>query len=856
MKSPNLQILFFLCFASISQAQIAETPVGKMVSINEDKAYLSFDKPFYTTGETMYFKAFLANATTHVPDSAQTVLYVDVIEIVTKRTILQQKLKMQNGQASSSFLTEGVAGAVFVHAYTRWMSNLAADYHFNKSIQIFAPKDANALTITPKTDDKTPKKKIGARPDVAENTNDAVRNAGQQKDDNASSKSNLKKVKSLQFFPESGNILAKFANRVAFKATNELGKGIAIRGIIKNEKGDSVQEFSDTFLGMGRFNLVVEKAEKFTAEVRNYDGTTTAFSLPDVLLKGAVMVIEQKQDTADVSIVFYVNYDSLSMPNGFNLLVHQRGKICFYNPIIVKNKANLRMFRLKVPRTAFNEEGIATFSLFDEKNNPLAERLLFIRNAKRELNINLTTEKSVFDKRERVTVKIDATNNDGQPVAANLSFAVTNNDKIGTPQYAEDFRAYMLLRSDLRGHIEQPNYYFEDTTAKARLALDNLLMTQGWRRFDWKEKPDSLYFKHERGLGVEAVLYKRKKPAANAITVLLLKRDEDKTQSVFTQTDENGRFVVQNLDFIDSALLFVNVANSTKTYTVEQVTPKSTPSVSDPKTYFADQPAVNLNAYLEASQAVLLDKKLRTEREIMLQEVEIKARKIDPLIKDPRSSFMTADRSFVIDSNETGMLLSFLESRGIRSRTTEDGDILLLKGRGDLGGTSFGVVIDGLGQFDGRMLPNMFMQDIQRIEIIYNGNGGFMGVNTVMNTSTDGVTNSSTDGVVNIMTKASDPNYWKTHQNNYNNDIPTLLLKGYAKQRQFYTPDYAEKKDEHALADHRTTLYWSPAVQTDKNGKATVSFFTSDDTQNAKILVEGIDGTGKIGVGKGSFKVN
>ena len=187
------------------------------------------------------------------------------------------------------------------------MSNLAADYHFNKSIQIFAPKDAGALVIAPKTEDKMPKKKIGAKPDIAGNNNDAVRSAGQQKDDNASSKSNLKKVKSLQFFPESGNILAKFANRVAFKATNELGKGIAVHGIIKNEKGDSVQEFSDTFLGMGRFNLVVEKAEKFTAEVQNDDGTTTAFPLPDVQVKGAAMVVEQKQDTADVNIVFYVN---------------------------------------------------------------------------------------------------------------------------------------------------------------------------------------------------------------------------------------------------------------------------------------------------------------------------------------------------------------------------------------------------------------------------------------------------------------------------------------------------------------------------------------------------------------------
>ena len=848
MKNSNLPILFFLCITTICRAQIAKTPVGKMVSLNEDKAYLSFDKPFYTTGESIYFKAFLANATTHVPDSAQTVLYVDVIEIATNRTILQQKIKMQDGHASSSFLTEGVVGTIFVHAYTRWMGNLAAEYHFNKSIQIFAPKDANALVVAPKRDDKTPKKKIGAKPDVAENTNDAVQNTGEQKDNVASLKSNLKKVKSLQFFPESGNILLKFANRVAFKATNESGKGGTVRGIIRNEKGDSVQQFSDTFLGMGRFNLIVDKAEKFTAEVQNDDGTTTVFPLPVVQLKGAVMVVEHKQDTADVGIVFYVSYDSLSMPNGFNLLVHQRGKICFYNPIVVKNKTNLRIFRLKVPRTAFTEEGIATFTLFDENNNPLAERLLFMRNPKRQLNINLTTEKTVFDKRERVTVKIDAKNNDGKPVAANLSFAVTNDDKIGTPQYAEDLRTYMLLRSDLRGHIEQPNYYFEDTTAKARLALDNLLLTQGWRRFDWKEKPDSLYFKHERGLGVEAVLYKRKKPVVNAITVLLLKREEDKTQSVFTQTDANGHFFAQHLAFVDTALLYVNVANSTKTYTVEAITPRNIPSVSDPKIYLADQPMINIDAYLTASQAVLMGKKLRTEREIVLQEVEIKARKIDPLAKDPRVSFMTADRSFVIDSNETGMLLSFLQSRGIRSQTTEDGDVLLVKGRGDLSGTTFGIVVDGLGQFDGRMLQNMFMQDIQRIDITYNGNGGFMGVNTSIN--------GNTDGVVNIMTKAGDPNYWKTRSNDYNNDVPTLLLKGYAKQRQFYTPDYAEKKEEYILADHRTTLYWSPTVQTDKNGKATVSFYTSDDTQNAKILVEGIDGTGKIGVGKGRFKVN
>ncbi len=821
-----------------------------MLSLQEDKAYLSFDKPYYTAGETMYFKAFLADATSHKPDTFTTVLYVDVTELATNRVIAQQKLKIERGNASGSLNTEGVRGGVFVHAYTRWMGNVSADFHFNKSIQIFEPKDASALEISR----KEPKKKVilpAVKLDVPEVNNDSIKQLNSAVNPPVSNKI------SLQFFPESGNMLEGFANRIAFKATDETGHGASVKGVIKNEQGEELALFEDTFNGMGRFTLVVKKGEKYTAFVKNADGSDRVFPLPNAQINNAAMIIDNVNNTNDLRIVFYFNYDSLTMPNAFRVVAHQRGKLCFSNAITVKNKQTLRTLKMTIPRAAFSEEGIATVTLFEASGKPIAERLTFIAHKKRQLNINLTTEKAVFEKRERVTVNIKTTTTDGVPVAADLSFAVTNDSKIGTPQYAEDLRAYLLLRSDLRGHIEQPSFYFEDTTARARLALDNLLMTQGWRRFNWTEKPDSLRFKSEGGLSVEAVVRRKKAPAAAAQLVLFFTRSDNRTESAFAQTNDKGRIVLENLDFSDSAQLYFNIANSSKIYTVEQELPLRVPSVSDPKIFVSDVPSGNVDAYLDASQAVLLGQKLRTEREIMLKEIVVKARKKDEFENDPRLNRGFVDRSFVIDENEQGSLLSYLESKFIRVVRTPEGDIVLQQTRG-VSGTAFGLVVDGFGQPDGFILNNFQMSDIERIDIMNTGNGGYMvsSISASPSSGAGGMGNERTDGVVHILTKSGDPNYRKKYNKNLDSDIPMLNLTGYTVQKQFYTPDYAQTKPEYLEADRRTTLFWSPTIQTDAQGKASVSFYTTDDAQVAKILVEGLDGAGKIGVGKGRFKVN
>ena len=46
---------------------------------------------------------------------------------------------------------------------------------------------------------------------------------------------------------------------------------------------------------------------------------------------------------------------------------------------------------------------------------------------------------------------------------------------------------WLWLSSDLEGTIESPGYYFSNKGAGTEEAMDNLMMTKGWRRFRWED---------------------------------------------------------------------------------------------------------------------------------------------------------------------------------------------------------------------------------------------------------------------------------------------------------------------------------------------------------------------------------
>ena len=68
----------------------------------------------------------------------------------------------------------------------------------------------------------------------------------------------------------------------------------------------------------------------------------------------------------------------------------------------------------------------------------------------------------------------------------------------------------LLLTSDIQGFVAQPDYYFERDDSLHRARLDNLLMVQGWRRYDFKAltggKP--LRCTPEKNIEIDGAVYK------------------------------------------------------------------------------------------------------------------------------------------------------------------------------------------------------------------------------------------------------------------------------------------------------------------------------------------------------------
>ena len=51
---------------------------------------------------------------------------------------------------------------------------------------------------------------------------------------------------------------------------------------------------------------------------------------------------------------------------------------------------------------------------------------------------------------------------------------------------ANTIDTYLLLECELKGRIEDPQYYFANTEQQTLAALDDLMLTNGWRRFKWE----------------------------------------------------------------------------------------------------------------------------------------------------------------------------------------------------------------------------------------------------------------------------------------------------------------------------------------------------------------------------------
>ncbi|MBI4510742.1 MAG: hypothetical protein HY698_13995 [Deltaproteobacteria bacterium] len=287
------------------------------------------------------------------------------------------------------------------------------------------------------------------------------------------------KTLDLSLFPEGGDLVKGIPGRVYFEAKNTIGKPADVEGRVVDDQGAEVATFKSLHDGMGRFELPPVPGRKLHVEITKPEGIARKFDLPPAREKGCVIRaiddFESKLDEIRLATWCTDSHQVLA-----EAVLRER-RLAGLSVEVTARKPVL--ISLPVSR---HEQGAVRVTVFNEKREPLAERLLY-RGRKSDLKVDITADRKTASPRDPVTLTVKTTDLAGKPVQASLGLSVVDDTVLS---FADDKTASILAHLFLEPElgdvpIEEPNFYFSDKP-EAPASMDLLMGTRGWRRFDWQ----------------------------------------------------------------------------------------------------------------------------------------------------------------------------------------------------------------------------------------------------------------------------------------------------------------------------------------------------------------------------------
>jgi hypothetical protein len=462
------------------------------------------------------------------------------------------------------------------------------------------------------------------------------------------------------------------------------------------------------------------------------------------------------------------------------------------------------------------------------------------------MNLSLKSDKSTYSRKEQVKMLLTAKNGDA-PAQGNFSVSVVDEKLV---PYDEDdettILSHLLLTSDLRGFIEKPNYYFNHHDSEAEANLDILMLTQGYRRFSYRniiaDKPSQLKFFPESGIDITGTLRTNTGlPVAKGNVRLLI---PDKAFSTQTITDMSGNFRFANVLLSDSSKVTLtardNPGGSNMVLKVDQFVQPPTSQYVNP---------VGIVANLDSAAKPYLQNSVRQQNALnkphMIAEVKITDRAAPTKVTHQDFPALTG-LPVLADHEISGkqfadcsVFLQCLIGQAL-GLTYDNNNFYLTREYNSPGGSRIPVAIYVNGSpVDYNYLSNIDGKNVESVEIF--NSDGFAGINRTSNTK----------GVLEVNLKKI-PKGEKISKQQLFDMLPkayeaTLSPGGYNSTRLFYSPKYADPEKATQIIDYRSTIYWSPSVVTDKNGTASFDYYNADGTGPYRAIVQGLDKDGNLG---------
>ncbi|MCH7412704.1 hypothetical protein MM213_04350 [Belliella sp. R4-6] len=863
---------------------------------------MQLDNEIYENDETIWFKAIVLNSFDHKPTTLSGVLIVELIS--DSKEILQSKLiKLEEGIGLGHFDldAEYQAGTFLLRAYTEWDRNFEDKFIFEKYIKIYSTSQKVDLIEDTEIFHQSsfPNLTVRYNSDFGDTidikkyslkySNDKIeRKVIIQKDKNGrffselffdEDLSNLKlslvtdnKILEtkyirineddfdLQFFPEGGELVNGIVSRVGFKFCDKYGKGF--QGIFEllSEDGDVLHKSESNHLGMGSFYFYPNHKEKYSVRAKSLnDSIWQRQKFIDVNNFGTVLSVDKNSDVFKLGIQSTNSHDSISIE------VISRG----YNFFNLKGKLSDGKFYATI-NCGDLPEGLLVLRVLSEKDNSIAERLIFNEREDQRLIIShrYGNDKNELFQRDKSEFSFEVLEPNGKISEANLSIKVINIDQLGDVQKGvNSIVSHVLLTSELNGIIEKPYEYFTQGRVVNYKYLDDLLLTQGWRKYNYSELGSEIIeFSPEKGLEISGTVkgISARKSTRQGIDLTMMsfgtitdiqnQKSDSLGMFYFPLRDEYG----EKIDVLIQSKKKEGGRNLEYNISIEE---RLSPEVNFQEDFEMDMISPKVKYFLEQNQLRRsIDNAFRLEEAgFELEEVEVRDTRLSPerekLYKDHGEPDVVIDGDEIREEEKKwsfGLysVLKFSFPKDIQIYTDFDlqpGGGLRAKVIG--GGDVDIVVIDGIAikRDEYKFVDGIPPSEVTSVEIIR-----FAQDFAPLWWTTDlGNEPPKSLNIIAIFTQAG-----KGLSGAYRRQgVSEFSVPVFAMVKEYYTPKYDVLNSESWIKpDLRAILHWERSKNT-INGKAETSYYNGDLTGDVRVIIEAVSNEGKIGYYEFEYEV-
>lgn len=764
-----MSLLMIVC--QFFYAQNTDSKINKLAeqfnSLTEnqssDLVYLQPSKGIYETSEDVWFKGYVLDAQYFTPSVKSKILYVQLINDVTNQPVWEEKYEIENGFVDGHlFLRDTLsAGRYTLAAYS-------SRSYFKEQKEFYAFRKIQVV------------KNIQSRPPSRPVPQDSVVH--------------------FTLFPEGGHWVSGIESRMAFKTVNRQGYPVQVSGVLY-ENSKPVLNFESTHVGMGSFLYTPDVTKSYHIELQG-PNREKEYALPKIGAKGKAM---QYLGATPKDVFFKITQSEGLPTEKIYLRVQVRGVV--YGLAMATLDEELQ---IKIPLEDL-PQGIAEVTLFDAGLSPIAERLVYV-NQDRKLYIKTSLSKSEYHTREKGQLKIQVTDKNGAPVVAHLGMSIY--DRLYKNKAASTtIESHYQLSGQLKGKLYNPAYYFNPENKNRKEALNLLLLTQGWRSYQWsapnlKAQPDPRPVVSDTYKGTIKLKYKTKKTTSTGHKMAKVFTADTLRGSDLIMTDSLGRFTIdsRHLKMGERAYVYI-----------EALTPEKPKHVIR----LSDSPFKNIN-------------KTRTQKT-----------KTDLLLNIEKEEY-TDPEPYVLPSTVTK--LDEVNIRAKKTRVFRDKYLGRLDSLAqvlfnpDYVGTC-GILNCPLSIHRTNKKPIVgrrylfFVSSLAGYEKRPSASGGhwFNGgelKSKIYHISSREYTEEELLELFNM-----------------------VMLKGYYGKKEFYQPVYDKESIKDPFPDTRNTLFWKPDIITNEQGKATIEFVCSDINTVFLGHIEGVSGSGLLGRDEFKFYV-